>query len=81
MTGDSGSHPISRGERAARLALGMPAHHPERITRKPSRAEWRKLATLCAELWPHDEYTAIVAETRPSDRDHEHPGEERPGDD
>lgn len=34
MTGDSGSQPISRGERAARLALGMPAHHPQA---QPSR--------------------------------------------
>jgi hypothetical protein len=42
----------------------MPALHPELLTRKPGRAEWQQLATWCAELWPHDEYTAIVAETR-----------------
>ena len=53
---------ISRKERIARAALGMPAEHPEQVTRKPSRAEWKHLAAWCAELWPHDEYTAIVAD-------------------
>jgi hypothetical protein len=41
----------------------MPARHPEQLTRRPDRAEWQLLAAWCAELWPHDEYTAIVAET------------------
>jgi hypothetical protein len=58
--GDPGR--ISRKERVARAAAGMPAEHLELLTRKPGRAEWRLLATWCAELWPHDEYTAIVAE-------------------
>jgi hypothetical protein len=40
----------------------MPADHPERITRKPGRAEWKQLAAWLTELWPHDEYTAIVAQ-------------------
>jgi hypothetical protein len=54
---------IGRRERIARAAADMPAEHPELLTRKPGRAEWQLLATWCAELWPHDEYTAIVAET------------------
>jgi hypothetical protein len=63
MTAPDGQGRISRKERIARAALGMPAEHPELITRKPDRSEWKLLATRCAELWPHDEYTAIVAET------------------
>ena len=39
----------------------MPAGHPELVTRKPGRAEWKQLAKWWAELWPRDEYTAIVA--------------------
>jgi len=62
MTGAGGQGRISRNEQIARAAVGMPAEHPELVTRKPGRAEWRLLATWCAELWPHDEYTAIVAE-------------------
>jgi len=58
---------ISRKERLARAAIGMPAHHPEQLTRKPGRAEWKQLAASLAELWPHDEYTAIVAEARRHD--------------
>jgi hypothetical protein len=53
---------ISRKERIARAAAGMSAEHPELVTRKPGRAEWRLFAAWLAELWPHDEYTAIVAE-------------------
>ena len=62
MTGAGGEGRISRKEQIARAAVGMPAGHPELVTRKPGRAEWRLLATWCTELWPHDEYTAIVAE-------------------
>jgi hypothetical protein len=62
MTGAGGQNHISRKEQIARAAVGMPAGHPELVTRKPGSAEWRLLATWCAELWPHDEYTAIVAE-------------------
>lgn len=54
---------ISRRERAARAAIGMPAKHPERITTEPSRAEWRQLAARLAELWPNDEYTQIITGT------------------
>ena len=53
---------ISRRERAAREAIGMPPGHPELLTRKPRRAEWRHLAAWIAELWPRDEYTAIVTD-------------------
>jgi hypothetical protein len=38
------------------------------LTRKPGRAEWEQLAAWCAELWPHDEYAAIVAEPWRPDR-------------
>ncbi len=53
---------ISRRERDARAAIGMPPGHPELLTRKPGRAEWRHLAAWITELWPRDEYTAIVTE-------------------
>ncbi|HEV8275222.1 MAG TPA: hypothetical protein VGQ26_05950 [Streptosporangiaceae bacterium] len=61
MTGTGGQGGISRKERIARDAIGMPAGHPELVTRKPGRAEWKHLAKWLAEMWPHDEYTAIVA--------------------
>jgi len=51
---------ISRTERAARAATGMPGRHPEHLTYRPGRAEWCQLARWLAELWPNDEYTAIV---------------------
>jgi hypothetical protein len=53
---------ISRKEQAARASIGMARGHPEFVARKPSRAEWKQLATWCAELWPKDEYTAIVTD-------------------
>jgi hypothetical protein len=53
---------LSRKERAARAAIGMPARHPELITRRPSRTEWKHLAAWSAQLWPRDEYTAIVTD-------------------
>jgi hypothetical protein len=55
-SGDPGR--ISRKERAARDALGMPAGHPEMVTRKPGRAEWKQLTARLAEMWPNDEYRA-----------------------
>lgn len=63
MTAAGGPGRISRKERIARAALGVPAAHPELLTRKPGRAEWRQLAAWCAELWPNDEYIAILAES------------------
>ena len=62
MTGAGSQGGISPKERIARAAVGMPAGHPELVTRKPGRAEWTLFAAWCAELWPHDEYTAIVAQ-------------------
>jgi hypothetical protein len=62
MTAAGGRGRISRTERFARAAAGMPAEHPELITCKPGRAEWQLLARWSAELWPYDEYSAIVAE-------------------
>jgi hypothetical protein len=68
MTLPGGPGRISRKERIARAAAGMPAGHPELVTRKPGRAEWKLFTAWLAELWPHDEYTAIVAETWQQDR-------------
>jgi len=62
MTDAGGQGRISRKERIARAAIGMPAEHPELVTRKPGRAEWKLFTAWLAELWPHDEYTAILAE-------------------
>jgi hypothetical protein len=68
MIAAGGQGRISRKERIARAALGMAADHPELLTRKPSRAEWKQLTAWLAELWPNDEYTAIVAEAWRRDR-------------
>ena len=68
MTAAGGHGRISRKERIARSAIGMPGGHPELITRKPGRAEWKLLATWWAELWPNDEYASIVAEAWRQDR-------------
>jgi hypothetical protein len=62
VTTAGGQGRISREEQLARAAVGMPTEHPELVTRKPGRAEWKLLTAWLAELWPHDEYTAIVAE-------------------
>jgi hypothetical protein len=67
MTGAGSQGEISRKERIARTAVGMPAGHPELVTRKPGRAEWKQLTAWLTELWPHDEYTAIVAKERRQD--------------
>jgi hypothetical protein len=67
MTAADGRSRISYKERIARGAVGMPANHIELLTRKPSRAEWQELAAWLAELWPNDEYTAIVAEAKHDD--------------
>jgi hypothetical protein len=46
----------------------MPAEHRELVTRKPGHAERKELTAWLAELWPHDEYTAIVADALRQDR-------------
>ena len=61
-------HLIRRKERIARAAIGMPARHPELVTRKPGRVEWKQLAAWSAELWPNDQYTAIVTDAWRQDR-------------
>jgi hypothetical protein len=68
MTAADGPGRISHKERIARAAAGMPAGHPELLTRKPGRAQWNQFAAWLAELWPHDEYTAIVTESRRQDQ-------------
>ncbi len=68
MTMPGRARRISRKERIARAAIGMPARHPERVIPKPGRAEWRQLAAWLAELWPDDEYTAIVTDAWRPDR-------------
>jgi hypothetical protein len=68
MTATGSPGPINRKERIARAAAGMPAEHPELVTRRPGRTEWKHLAKWLAEMWPRDEYTAIVAEERRQDR-------------
>ena len=62
MTAAGGQGRISRKESIARAAAGMPAGHPELVTRKPGRAEWKLLTAWLAELWPRDECIAIVVE-------------------
>jgi hypothetical protein len=62
MTNPGKQPRLSRKERIARAVIGMPAGHPELVTRKPGRAEWKQLTAWLAELWPNDEYTAIAAE-------------------
>ena len=62
MTAAGGQDRISRKERIARAAADMPANHPELITRKPGRAEWKQPTGWLAELRPNDEYTAILNE-------------------
>ena len=32
------------------------------VTRKPGRAEWKQFTAWLTELWPHDEYAAIVTD-------------------
>lgn len=58
--------PLARHrERVARAVLGMPARHPERITRGLSFAQEEWLAALAGRLWPADEYAQILRDTRP----------------
>jgi hypothetical protein len=64
MTSPGRNGRISRKERIARAAIGMPVGHSECVTRSPGRAEWKLFAAWCAELWPNDEYTAIAEEWR-----------------
>ncbi len=61
-----GGGPLARRrERTARAAIGMPARHPERITRGLRRRHEEWLTGLAARLWPGDEYAEIVRDCRP----------------
>jgi hypothetical protein len=54
-----------RRARAGHPALrGMPLRHPESITADLPAAQDEQLAAVARELWPDDEYTAIIAEQR-----------------
>lgn len=65
---------LGRRELIARAVVGMPALHPELVTHKPTGAEWKQLARWLAEMWPHDEYTAIITEARRHDQPPGTPG-------
>src|SRR6266536_932028 len=54
---------VTRRERAARAAIGMPPRHPERIARNLRRADEAWLARVCEQLWPGDEYVEITSST------------------
>lgn len=56
-----------KAERDARKALAMPARHPEQLTRELPEAEEEWLAGVAAELWPDDEFTEIITDTRRED--------------
>ena len=72
MTGNHGPTHIGRAERVARAAVGMPAEHPELITRKPGCAEWQQLSIWLAEMWPDYDYIAVIADKwNPSYRERE----------
>lgn len=58
----------NRAERDARAAIGMPARHPERITRELPGGQEEWLAALAGALWPEEEYTAIITGTWQEDR-------------
>jgi hypothetical protein len=49
---------MARIDREWRDVHGMPRRHPESLTRALRRREERRLAALCAELWPGNEYEA-----------------------
>jgi hypothetical protein len=63
-----GTRGCDKAERAARKAMGMPARHPERLTAELPEGQEEWLAGLAAELWPDDDYTAIISETRREDQ-------------
>lgn len=51
-----------KSEQRVRAQLGMPALHPERIARHLQRDQEEWLDAMAAREWPHDEYTAIIAD-------------------
>ena len=65
--GRCGCPACDRAERDARALIGMPARHPEWITRDLPAGQDEWLAALADQLWPGDEYTAIINELRRDD--------------
>ena len=68
VRGRCGCPVCDTGEREVRAAIGMPARHPERITRELPGGQEEWLAALAAALWPAGEYTAIITAARRQDR-------------
>jgi hypothetical protein len=54
----------SHAERQARTAIGMARKHPEWLTRELADRQEDYLAALAAQMWPDEEYTAIITELR-----------------
>ena len=52
--------PGRRHERNVRGRLGMPAGHPEHVTRPDSRVHAEALAALQEELWPEGEWVDVI---------------------
>jgi hypothetical protein len=53
-----------KAERDARKAMAMPTRHPERLTAELPEGQEEWLAGLASDLWPDDEFTEIITETR-----------------
>jgi hypothetical protein len=62
VRGRCGCTACDTAERDARVAIGMPARHPERITADLPGGQEEWLAALAAALWPRDEYARIITE-------------------
>ena len=67
MTARCGCPLCDHAEREARLAIGVPARHPEWVTRELPAAQEEELARLAAELWPDDEYAEVITQLRRQD--------------
>lgn len=68
IRGRCGCPICDRAEQDARAAIGMPARHTEKITAALTDGQEEWLAVLAAALWPAEEYTAIITETRREER-------------
>ncbi|MGH3299146.1 MAG: hypothetical protein ACRDP7_45890 [Trebonia sp.] len=54
----------SYAEQQVRTAMGMARKHPEWLTRELRAHQENYLAALADQLWPDEEYTAIITELR-----------------
>jgi hypothetical protein len=54
----------NHAERQARTAIGMARKHPEWLTRELPDHQEEYLAALADQMWPDEEYAAIIAELR-----------------